>query len=190
MPDPGYWVRALCATLEQGIDLATSLEPETFARAIPPGKSGVGSHLRHVAGFVRAFLDGVPSGRVDYDARRRDERLEREPARAVHCLRELVAELETLDLSGAAALVQPVLVRTEAPRDAGPDEHWCGSTVGRELAALVSHTVHHYALVALALRQFGLEPPPEFGVAPSTLDFWRAVAPPPASLPAPELARA
>lgn len=190
MADPGYWVRALCVTLEQGIELASSLEPETLSRAIPPGRSGVGSHLRHMADFVRAFTGGVRTGRIDYDARRRDERLEREPARAVQLLRELQVELEALDLSRAHALAQPVLVRTEAPPDAGPDEHWFGSTVGRELAALVSHSVHHYALVALALRQFGLEPPAELGVAPSTLAHWRASAPPPARPPAPELARA
>jgi uncharacterized damage-inducible protein DinB len=188
--DPGHWARSLCATLEQGIELASSLDPETFARAIPPGKSGVGSHLRHMADFVRAFTGGVRTGRIDYDARRRDERLEREPARVVQLLRELLAELEALDLSRAHALGQPVLLRTEAPPDAGPDEHWFGSTVGRELAALVSHSVHHYALVALALRQFGLEPPLEIGVAPSTLAHWRARSPVPASLPASEFARA
>jgi uncharacterized damage-inducible protein DinB len=188
--DPGYWARALCATLEQGIELASSLEPETFARAIPPGESGVGSHLRHVADFVRAFTSGVRTGRIDYDARRRDERFEREPARAVQLLHELLVELETLDLSRAHVLGQSVLVRTEAPPDAGPDEHWFSSSVGRELAALVGHCVHHYALLALALRQFGLEPPLELGVAPSTLAHWRARSLAPASLPAPELARA
>jgi len=187
--DPDHWVRALCATLEQGIELASSLDPETFARAIPPGKSGVGSHLRHLADFVRAFTGGVRTGRIDYDARRRDQRLEREPAQAVQLLRELQAELEALDLSSAHALGQAVLVRTEAPPDAGPDEHWFGSTVGRELAALVSHSVHHYALVALALRQFGLEPPPEIGVAPSTLAHWRARSLAP-SRPVSELTRA
>ena len=187
MADPGYWARALCATLEQGIELASSLDPETFARAIPPGKSGVGSHLRHMADFVRAFTGGVRMGRIDYDARRRNECLEREPAHAVQLLRELLAELEALDLSRANALGQPVLVRTEAPPDAGPDEHWFGSTVGRELAALVSHSVHHYALVALALRQFGLEPPLDLGVAPSILAHWRSLAP---SLPVSELAHA
>lgn len=174
MAEPGTWTRMLCAALEQGVELATSLEPATFARPIPPGQSGVGSHLRHVADFVRAFLDGARSGRIDYDARRRDELLEREPARAARHLRGLIRELEALEPLDGDALARVVLVRTEAPADAAPEDGWHGSTLGRELAALVSHTVHHHALVALALRQLGAAPPPELGVAPSTLAHWQA----------------
>ena len=174
MPEAGYWTRALCATLEQGLELATRLDVETFTRPIPPGKSGIGSHLRHEADFVRAFLEGVRAGRIDYDARRRDARLEREPALAVQRLQELIDELRALDLGRTADLERALLVRSEAPAGCAPQEHWFPSTVGRELAALVSHTVHHHALVALALCEFGLEPPAEFGVAPSTLAHWRA----------------
>jgi hypothetical protein len=49
----------------------------------------------------------------------------------------------------------------------------CASTVARELQFLLSHTVHHYALIALILRLQGFEPGEEFGVAPSTLAHWR-----------------
>jgi hypothetical protein len=45
------------------------------------------------------------------------------------------------------------------------------STALRELQFLVSHTVHHYAVIALILRARGLEPGPDFGVAPSTLKY-------------------
>jgi hypothetical protein len=43
------------------------------------------------------------------------------------------------------------------------------SSVGRELQYLVAHTVHHFALMAVALRTCGHRLPDEFGVAPSTL---------------------
>lgn len=174
MGDPAYWSEAVCAVLEQGAGLASVLEREAYARPVAPWKSGVGAHLRHVADFVRAFLDGRRSGRIDYDARRRDARLEREPARAAAVLRALAAELDDLGLADSDALAQPVLVRTEAPGGSGPGEHWLESTLGRELAALLGHTVHHYALVALALHRLGLEAPADFGVAPSTLDHQRA----------------
>ncbi len=42
------------------------------------------------------------------------------------------------------------------------------STLERELAMLASHTVHHYAIVALLLRIKGVVVPETFGVAPST----------------------
>ena len=34
---------------------------------------------------------------------------------------------------------------------------------------LLSHTVHHYALIGAILRLSGVEPPAGFGLAPSTL---------------------
>jgi hypothetical protein len=42
------------------------------------------------------------------------------------------------------------------------------STLARELRALASHTIHHYALVAVVLRLRGVAVPAHFGVAPST----------------------
>jgi hypothetical protein len=50
---------------------------------------------------------------------------------------------------------------------------WCRSTVARELQFLLSHTIHHYALIALVLRLQGFTTGEEFGVNPSTLRHWR-----------------
>jgi hypothetical protein len=52
---------------------------------------------------------------------------------------------------------------------AGPAGPWSRSTAARELQFLVSHTVHHYALIAFILRANGIDPGADFGVAPSTL---------------------
>jgi hypothetical protein len=53
---------------------------------------------------------------------------------------------------------------------------WGRSSAERELQFLLSHTVHHYALIALMLRTQGYEPGAEFGVAPSTLAYWKEAA--------------
>lgn len=168
MPDCRSFTVPLCALLAQGADLAAGLDAETFARAseLSPG-GGVGAHLRHVADFARAFLRDHASGRVDYDRRERDERAEREPARARAALLRLSGELGAL---GRADASLELSVRSEAC-SVGPA--WQRSTLGRELAGLFSHTVHHYALIAVLLRARGVEPPPELGVAPSTLAHWR-----------------
>ena len=54
--------------------------------------------------------------------------------------------------------------------------HGCPSTVRRELIFLVSHTVHHYALIAVMLRHQAVGLPADFGVAPSTLRHQRRLA--------------
>jgi len=43
------------------------------------------------------------------------------------------------------------------------------STVGREIMYSVAHAVHHYALIGVMGGIMGLQMPPGFGVAPSTL---------------------
>ena len=53
---------------------------------------------------------------------------------------------------------------------------WSRSSIARELQSLLSHTVHHYAFIAVALRLQGVEPASDFGVAPSTLEYWRQTA--------------
>lgn len=53
---------------------------------------------------------------------------------------------------------------------------WSISSLKRELQFLLSHTIHHYSLIALALRLQGFEPGAAFGVAPSTLKNWRETA--------------
>jgi hypothetical protein len=45
------------------------------------------------------------------------------------------------------------------------------SSVRRELQALSSHTIHHFALMAVTLRAHGLEVDPAFGMSPSTLRY-------------------
>lgn len=51
------------------------------------------------------------------------------------------------------------------------------SSLGRELQLLISHTVHHYAMMALVLRGQGIDPGPEFGVALSTFRYRAAGRP-------------
>ena len=43
------------------------------------------------------------------------------------------------------------------------------SSIGRELEAVRSHTVHHFALISVLLRYYGLPVPSDFGVSQATL---------------------
>ena len=54
-----------------------------------------------------------------------------------------------------------------------PEDEWSGSTVRRELQFLLSHSIHHYALIATICHANGFPVPEGFGVAPSTLRYRR-----------------
>ncbi len=156
--------------LEQGLDLLGDLDDDQYAQRVPALNSSIRGHVRHCVDFFDRFLEGVGAGRVDYDRRQRDERVEQERAAACAALERVGAELGAVDLSAAP---QTLRIRL----DGGDDPVWTRSSVERELVALTSHTIHHYALIAVALRGCGRAVPEGFGVAPSTLRHWARLDP-------------
>ena len=172
------------AVLQQGIDVIErfGVDPahEALYALAPPGlvHHGAGSHFRHIHDLYLCFLRDVESGRVDYDRRERDERFEREPRHALRHLRQTFASLERLgtgqpfSASGRALeLARSIEVKMDVePHDREP---FTLSTPLRELRFLLSHTIHHYALIAMILKVQGFDCGAQFGVAPSTLRFWQ-----------------
>jgi len=158
-------LQANLVLLAQGLTLLEGLDPELYARiAVPPHRAG--GHMRHILEFYQCFLTGAAAGRIDYDERRRDCRLESDPAAAIAQIRELSARLASLQSDDL------LLVRAE---DSSSGDAWMYSSVCRELQVLRSHTIHHYALMSLTLKALGLEIDPEFGMAPSTLRYQAAL---------------
>lgn len=153
--------------LEQAVEALRRMDDATYREGgAAPGISPVGVHFRHVFDHYRAFLAGLPEGRIDYDARDRAVPLERDRALAIATALGYLADLGRLPATLADRALQ-VSTRSVAGDDGAPD--WSGSTVKRELQFLVSHTVHHYALIKELLRRAEFDAGEEFGVAPSTL---------------------
>lgn len=152
--------------LEQGIRLLDALDDDEYARPIDGQRGSIGTHVRHCAEFYEICLGGIPAGAVDYDARERDPRFERERRYAIERLKHLAARIRLL--SGERS-DRALRIRSE---QADPGDEACLSSPARELRFLLSHTVHHFAIIAIVLRGRGIETPRDFGVAPSTRAHW------------------
>jgi len=153
--------------LRQAKDLLRSIDDRAYRSAtdlLPGGTAG--KHLRHALDFHAALLCGTRTGRVDYARRRRDGVVEVSRAAALAALESIERRLALL---GPADFDRPLVVKGEESADADGRETWSRSTVGRELEAVLSHTIHHYALMAVILRAHGIAPAPSFGVSPATL---------------------
>lgn len=167
--------------IRQGTGALAAMGAEAYAG--PGGGSGgggggaspVGVHFRHVLDHYRAFIDGLDSGRINYDDRRRDQRVERDIEWATRVADELIQSLEAIP---TGTMDRPLLVSANVIRDGQSALDWTGSTVQRELMYLLSHSVHHYAIISLLARQAGIYLDPEFGVAPSTLAYRRKACAP------------
>ncbi|RLK50973.1 DinB family protein [Alkalispirillum mobile] len=158
--------------LRQLAGLVGELDAERFrACSGPYGGNGIGRQVRHILEHVQSLLAGA-RGELDYDDRDRDPVLERDPDRAL----ETLARLDDRLGQELAALAPdtPLRVACVCNTASGPHRTWTPSSLQRELMFLISHTVHHMALIAMLAEEAGLRPGEEFGVAPSTLRHWRA----------------
>ena len=161
------------AILRQGIELTSCLGP-LYSKATPRYlQSGIGGHFRHCVDFYNCFLSSVGSGRINYDLRARNELVESDPELAALELQAIIDGLLRFSFADGYAELLVVLEGSTRPHES---HCWTRSSIARELQSLLSHTVHHYALIAMALRLQGIEPAAEFGVAPSTLEHWRKTA--------------
>jgi hypothetical protein len=150
--------------LEQGIETLLSIDDETYTRPAElfDGQR-IGGHIRHIVEFYERLFEGINTGVVDYAARRRDPVIEMHRCTAIARLESLSDRLRSGDV-----LFEWVnlLVR---PEDSGRGHF--GSTSGREFEAVASHTIHHFALISVLLRYFGLPVLPDFGVSKATLRY-------------------
>ena len=120
-------------------------------------------HLRHCVEHFQLLLEGHASGRVDYDARERSERLEKSPEamrEALRSIRSALTRLSRADLERTLTVVQ-----TAAP---GRPPCSTPSFLERELVFLSGHAIHHIAIMALAAASADVLLPPELAVAFST----------------------
>jgi hypothetical protein len=153
--------------LEQGLQLLKGIADEHYTHVEPPlYRNGVGAHIRHCLDHYVGLLDGIACAVVDYDARAREVEIETDRSYAISCIEALVERLKSLPENDSDRAIA-------CKMDCGSEDvqRMSSSSVRRELQFLISHTVHHYALIGMMLKHQGIEPHPDFGVAPSTLRY-------------------
>ena len=126
--------------------------------------SSVGGHVRHWLDHVAALRASVETGRLNYDRRDRGTPVETDRRAALAAMVRLSTELRDLT---PECLARPIDVQILLTAEGTPQSF--RSTVGRELAYVVSHSVHHNALIGAMVQTLGGHVPPRFGYAPSTL---------------------
>lgn len=154
--------------VEQLVKLLGNLADDEYTLPVAVmGNASIGQHLRHIIEFFQELVKGYDEGHVYYHKRKRDLQLETDRSFAVETLAGLVTKIHLRD--------KGLLVFTdEAP---GPDAVVVRSSYGRELMYNIDHTVHHMALIRVAVNLVAKgELPADFGVASSTLHFRKGLS--------------
>ena len=128
--------------------------------------SSVGGHVRHCLDHVAALLAARAARQLDYDRRQRGTTVEFDRLAAIAAIETYIDELESWtenDLNSSLRL-SVLLTSDGEPMDVA-------SSLGRELAFTLSHTIHHNAIVGAMVKTLGGSLPERFGYAPATLRY-------------------
>jgi uncharacterized damage-inducible protein DinB len=156
-------VRENAQLLDQGIMLLDQLRMEDYGNSAERDAviaNSSGKHFRHVANFYQTFIESS-NGRYNFDERLRDPNLEENPEYARTFFINLKDRLLTRQKNECTVFSW-----------SGRSGEWIPSSEERELKFIFEHTVHHYALISLLLRTANISVPEEFGIAPSSIDYY------------------
>jgi uncharacterized damage-inducible protein DinB len=165
-------VEAAVDFLGQGEALLLVVAPEDYTHkfAIVFGAS-IGSHYRHCLDHFVCLLNGKDLGLVDYDQRERDAQIETQPARALEATRRIRTALRDMQTGVMARSISTRCSVSYGERESPVTR----SSLARELVFVVTHGIHHFALISVMARLLDAALPPEFGVAPSTVAHRMAI---------------
>lgn len=148
-------------TLEQFKEVLLQLPENCYAESCPTlSGATIGQHTRHIIELYQCLLAGYDASEICYDHRKRDKRIEQDIALAVNALQQIQQCLEQPN--------RDVVVSYELD---GREEKF-QSNYYREAMYNLEHTIHHQALIKVAIiLMTSIVLPESFGVAPSTLQY-------------------
>ena len=157
-------VSALDRLLGELASIVGELPTEVYSsRFAAPHSGSIGEHVRHCLDHVSSLLLASDEQVLSYDHRQRGTATEVDPREAVRQMRQMQ---DALECWAARSLDEPIRVASLVSAGGEAVVGW--STLGRELAFVLSHTIHHQAIIGLLLASCGYAVPNRFGHAPST----------------------
>ena len=155
---------ALGRLLDELATVLRRISPTAYtARPFPRVSGSIGQHVRHILDHVAGLCATARSGVLSYDWRERGTDVEADVSAALRTIRHLQGTLTEFDDCDENA---PITLTSVVAHGAAPVA--ARSTLAREILFVISHTVHHQALIALLLSAAGRRVPDAFGLAPST----------------------
>lgn len=120
--------------------------------------ASIGQHIRHVIELGQCLILGYETGVLNYDKRKRDERMENNRSFALQQLDELLQSINKPEKE-----LQLVVATSRGT-------HTLETWFNREVLYNTEHAIHHMALIRVALKEMQLDIANEnFGVAYATV---------------------
>jgi hypothetical protein len=154
------------------VQLSTTLELLTDAQYVYAGKilsnATIGQHVRHIIEMFICLEEGYTNGKVNYENRKRDSRIETQKDFAISLLHSVY---EGLNKENKNIILEAVF------SDDAADLINFDTNYYREIAYNLEHTIHHMALIKVGIREVSdIELPEGFGIASSTIKYRKECA--------------
>ncbi len=153
----------LSEQLQALVHLILKLSPEEYTQKIAHlGNVSIGSHTRHIIELLQCTLKGYDTRQIDYFNRVRNLELENNQTFAIHTLQAVQIEINRPDK----------YLSMLAEEEESSEALGVMTTYFREIVYNTEHTIHHLALIRVALIEMDLDlVADEFGMAYSTIKF-------------------
>ncbi len=130
--------------------------------------SSIGGHTRHIIELFQCLIDGYDTNEVNYELRKRDLIIETNKIVASEMLSQIT---DGLGLSNKQITLQGFFGESEM------ENFTINTNYYRELIYNLEHTIHHMALIRVAINEVSnITLPENFGVASSTTQYRKACA--------------
>lgn len=155
--------------IEQCDQILNIVSPENYIEC-SGSSSSIGAHIRHILDRFHCFFAGLTNACIDYDARKRDPEIEHNLQAAMFAVASVARRVEQLRETPFGA---ELIAIKESVLSSSPAVE-ISSTAERELMGLITHSIHHLAIIALQAKSFGYQLDGDFGKAPSTIVYERS----------------
>lgn len=150
--------------LEQLKYVLQQLDSQLYRQSIPLlSGASIGQHTRHIIEFYQCLSDNPQI--LSYDNRERSSAIENSLVLALERIQQIQTDLLSLNLEQTLTLLLNLdSNETETIRSVE-------SNIGRELVYCLEHSIHHQAIIKIALHslELNINLPPNFGIAPATI---------------------
>ena len=159
-------IQSIKNNLSENIELLRQLTNDEFCKKNPElSQATIGEHMRHIIELMGCLLDNYEQGIINYDNRNRNIQIQSDVNCAISILEK---QLTIIDKQNKQLSLIHNCFSTE---EVLPTNYF------RELLYNLEHSIHHQALIKVALHSLpNIKIPSSFGVAPSTLEYRKQCA--------------
>jgi hypothetical protein len=142
------------------------IKEQDYMLALPTLKgASVGKHVRHVVEFYQCLLFAATNNMVNYDDRKRNLMLEQNVKYTIDYITEIADTIERMQGNEPLTLVS----------NYNQQQITMESCMYRELAYNIEHTVHHLAIISIAIPLYFpyINLDEKIGYADSTIQYMK-----------------